>query len=76
MAWLASSVIEPPKVLVVFQDRTPPKAAQVLGSSRFPAAELGTGDPSVSLDLLVRPSMVLGASKKVLPETLTRTLSL
>src|SRR3972149_1865391 len=46
------------------------QAAKVLGSSQSRVAKLEAGDPSVSLDLLVRSNLALGASKKELPKTL------
>jgi len=47
------------------------QAAKVLGSSQSRVAKLEAGDPSVSLDLLVRSNLALGASKKDLAKTLS-----
>jgi DNA-binding XRE family transcriptional regulator len=46
------------------------EAAKMLGSSQSRVAKLEAGDPSVSLDLLVRSNLALGASKKDLAKTL------
>jgi len=47
------------------------QAAKMLGSSQSRVAKLEAGDPSVSLDLLVRSNLALGASKKDLAKTLS-----
>jgi DNA-binding XRE family transcriptional regulator len=47
------------------------EAAKVLGSSQSRVAKLEAGDPSVSLDLLVRSNLALGASKKDIAKTLS-----
>ena len=47
------------------------QAAKVLGSSQSRVAKLEAGDPSVSLDLLVRSNLALGASRKDLAKTLS-----
>jgi DNA-binding XRE family transcriptional regulator len=47
------------------------EAAKMLGSSQSRVAKLEAGDPSVSLDLLVRSNLALGASKKDLAKTLS-----
>ena len=47
------------------------EAAKMLGSSQSRVAKLEAGDPSVSLDLLVRSNLALGASKKDLVKTLS-----
>lgn len=47
------------------------QAARMLGSSQSRVAKLEAGDPSVSLDLLVRSNLALGASKKDLAKTLS-----
>ena len=47
------------------------EAAKVVGSSQSRVAKLESGDPSVSLDLLVRSNLALGASKKDLAKTLS-----
>ena len=47
------------------------QAAKVLGSSQSRVAKLEAGDPSVSLDLLVRSNLALGASNKDLARTLS-----
>ena len=50
---------------------TQTQAARVLGSSQSRVAKLEAGDPSVSLDLLVRSNLALGASRKDLAKTLS-----
>ena len=47
------------------------EAAKMLRSSQSRVAKLEAGDPSVSLDLLVRSNLALGASKKDLVKTLS-----
>ena len=47
------------------------EAAKILGSSQSREAKLEAGDPSVSLDLLVRSNLALGASKRDLAKTLS-----
>jgi len=47
------------------------QAAKMLGSSQSRVAKLEAGDPSVTLDLLVRSNLALGASKKDLAKTLS-----
>jgi DNA-binding XRE family transcriptional regulator len=47
------------------------EAAKILGSSQSRVAKLEAGDPSVSLDLLVRSNLALGASKRDLAKTLS-----
>jgi DNA-binding XRE family transcriptional regulator len=47
------------------------EAAKMLGSSQSRVAKLEAGDPSVSLDLLVRSNLALGASKKDLAKTIS-----
>jgi DNA-binding XRE family transcriptional regulator len=47
------------------------EAAKKLGSSQSRVAKLEAGDPSVSLDLLVRSNLALGATKKDLAKTLS-----
>ena len=44
--------------------------ARLLRSSQSRIAKMEAGDPSVSLDLLVRSLLVLGASKKILAQML------
>jgi len=44
--------------------------ARLLKSSQSRIAKMEAGDPSVSLDLLVRSLLVLGASKKILARML------
>jgi DNA-binding XRE family transcriptional regulator len=45
--------------------------AERLGSSQSRVAKLEAGDPSVSVDLLVRSALAAGASKKDLAEALS-----
>ncbi len=42
------------------------KAAQLLGSSQSRVAKMEAGDPSVSIDLLIRSLLALGATSKEL----------
>ena len=44
--------------------------AKQLGSSQSRVAKMETGDPSVTLDLLVRSLLVLGATKKTVGRTI------
>lgn len=46
--------------------------AQLLKSSQSRVAKMEAGDPSVSMDLLVRSLLALGASKKSLQQTLSQ----
>lgn len=46
--------------------------AHLLKSSQSRVAKMEAGDPSVSMDLLVRSLLALGASKKSLQRTLLR----
>ncbi len=50
---------------------TQEEVARLLKSSQSRVAKMETGDPSVSLDLLVRSLLALGASKKHLARMLT-----
>lgn len=50
---------------------TQEQAARLLKSSQSRVAKIEAGDPSVSLDLLVRSLLTLGASKKHLARMLT-----
>jgi DNA-binding XRE family transcriptional regulator len=49
---------------------TQEELARLLKSSQSRIAKMEAGDPSVSLDLLVRSLLVLGASKKILARML------
>lgn len=49
---------------------TQEQAARLLKSSQSRVAKMEAGDPSVSLDLLVRSLLALGASKKHLAQML------
>ncbi len=49
---------------------TQEELARLLKSSQSRIAKMEAGDPSVSLDLLVRSFLVLGASKKILARML------
>lgn len=46
------------------------KAARKLGSSQSRVAKMEAGDPSVSLDLLIRSLLALGATKKTVARTI------
>jgi transcriptional regulator with XRE-family HTH domain len=59
------------RALRIRKRMTQVQAAKVLGSSQSRVAKLEAGDPSVSLDLLVRSNLALGASKKDLAKTLS-----
>lgn len=48
----------------VKHDLTQTEAAKLLGSSQSRIAKMEAGDPSVSLDLLVRSLFALGASRQ------------
>jgi transcriptional regulator with XRE-family HTH domain len=50
---------------------TQTELAQLLNSSQSRVAKMERGDPSVSVDLLVRSLLALGASRKVLQRTLS-----
>jgi hypothetical protein len=45
--------------------------ARLIRSSQSRVAKMETGDPSVSLDLLIRSLLALGASEKDLAKTIT-----
>jgi DNA-binding XRE family transcriptional regulator len=51
------------------------QAAQRLGSSQSRVAKMEAGNPSVSLDLLIRSLLALGATKKTVARTI-ETVSL
>jgi transcriptional regulator with XRE-family HTH domain len=59
------------RALRIRKRMTQVQAAKVLGTSQSRVAKLEAGDPSVSLDLLVRSNLALGASKKDLAKTLS-----
>ena len=46
------------------------QAARKLGSSQSRVAKMEAGDPSVSLDLLIRALLALGATKKTVARTI------
>lgn len=52
---------------------TRPTLSKLLKSDRLLVAQMERGDPSVSLDLIVRSLFVLGATKKDLAEMLSST---
>jgi predicted transcriptional regulator len=54
---------------------TQEELAHLLKSSQARVAKMETGDPSVSLDLLVRSLLVLGASRKSLAKILSEPRS-
>jgi len=54
---------------------TQEQLARFLKSSQSRVAKMETGDPSVSLDLLVRSLLVLGESRKSLAKILSRPRS-
>ena len=45
--------------------------AKIIKSSQSPVAKLETGDPSVSLDLIIRSLLALGTSKKDIARTIS-----
>ena len=51
---------------------TQQQAAKLLGSSQSRVAKMESGDPSVSIDLLVRSLLALGGSGKMLARRLAR----
>jgi len=53
-------------------DLTQVQFAERLGSSQSRVAKIESGDPSVSLDLLTRSMLALGASKKDIARVLER----
>lgn len=53
-------------------DLTQVQLAERLGSSQSRVAKIESGDPSVSLDLLTRSMLALGASKKDIARVLAR----
>ena len=54
---------------------TQQQLARLLKSSQSRVAKMETGDPSVSLDLLVRSLLILGESRKSLAEILSEPRS-
>ena len=54
---------------------TQEQLARLLKSSQSRVAKMETGDPSVSLDLLVRSLLILGESRKSLGEILSERRS-
>lgn len=54
---------------------TQERLARLLKSSQSRIAKMEKGDPSVSLDLLVRSLLVLGASRKTVARILSEPLS-
>ncbi len=54
---------------------TQEQLARLLKSSQSRVAKMETGDPSVSLDLLVRSLLILGESRKSLAKTLSESRS-
>ncbi len=59
----------------VRQNLTQADFAKALGSSQSRVAKMETGDPAVSLDLLVRGLLALGAMPKDLAKTITSARS-
>ena len=47
--------------------------AKVLGSSQSRVAKMEAGDPSVSIDLLVRSLLAMGTTRKELAEVIAQT---
>ncbi len=47
--------------------------AKVLGSSQSRVAKMEAGDPSVSIDLLVRSLLAMGTTRKELADVIART---
>jgi DNA-binding XRE family transcriptional regulator len=54
----------------ILRDLTQEQVAQMLKSSQSRVAKMESGDPSVSLDLIIKSLLVLGASKKSLARLL------
>ena len=52
---------------------TQAQAARILGSSQSRVTKMDAGDPTVSLDLLVRALLALGAGPSVLARAITST---
>ena len=50
---------------------TQAQAGRVLGSSQSRVAKMEAGDPSVTLDLLIRSLLALGASNRELARIIT-----
>ena len=48
--------------------------AKLLGSSQSRVAKMETGDPSVSIDLLIRSLLVLGATQKEVANVISHPL--
>ncbi len=48
------------------------KAARLLGTSQSRLSKMEAGDPSVSLDLLIRSNLALGATKKEIARQIAR----
>ena len=55
------------------RELTQAQAARILGSSQSRVAKMEAGDSTVSLDLLVRALLALGAAPSVLARALTST---
>ena len=53
------------------QKLTQTELAKLISSSQSRVAKMETGDPSVSLDLLIRSLLALGASEKELARTIS-----
>jgi DNA-binding XRE family transcriptional regulator len=49
------------------------QVAKLLGSSQSCVAKMEAGDPSVTLDLLIRSLLALGATKKTVARTIEAT---
>ncbi len=54
---------------------TQTELAKQLGSSQSRVAKLEAGDPSVSLELLIRALLAIGASRKDVAQALTRRVA-
>ncbi len=48
------------------------RAARLLGTSQSRLSKMEAGDPSVSLDLLIRSNLALGATKKEIARAIAR----
>ena len=59
----------------VAEELTQTELAKHLGSSQSRVAKLEAGDPSVSLELLIRALLAIGASRKDVAHALTRRVA-
>jgi predicted XRE-type DNA-binding protein len=59
----------------VQQGLTQQQVADLLGSSQSRVAKMEAGDPSVSLDLLIRALLAVGASRREVGQALARRVA-